>query len=99
MNKLEGDTYLTTWECPDTGVEYPLKIYFDYQPFEKVEYQDGYAVYPGCEEEVTITQIDRWSIAHYKKADWRDWLGAKEKEMDDWETEILELIHEEPGDL
>ena len=31
--------------------------YFDYQPFEAVEYEEGRAVYPGCPEAVTLISV------------------------------------------
>lgn len=87
MNCLDGNTYLTTHEDPDTLIEYDMRIHFDYSPSEKRTND-----YPGCEEEVTVTEVERKDLPahHFRWAKWEDFTDVQQL---DWEVEIQELIN------
>ena len=91
MNKIIDDYYLTHHEDED-GAEWDIKVYFDYQPEEKAEYQEGMCVYPGCYELVAVQAVER-NEPVYDVPTWFEFEDYTEQEAKDWESEILEAIH------
>ena len=94
--KLENNTALTTYEDED-GVEWELKLHFNYTRPTAPEYQDGLMVYPGDQESVEIDQIDRLeSILVPGVGDtgegWVLWDEVTQRELTDYTTEVWELI-------
>lgn len=99
MSKLDGNTYLTTYEDPDTLIEYDLRVHFDYQPKEEPEYS-SYGAYPGCDEEVASNDVERRECAGKgdPEGKWIPWTGFTDIQQLDWEVEIQELINQQAKD-
>ena len=91
MSKLVNDYLETTLEDED-GAEWDIRAYFEYQPAEKAEWSEGQCVYPGCEEDVQVVQVER-NHPFYDVANWREFDDYSDKEAADWASEILELIN------
>ena len=92
--KLENNTALTTYEDED-GIEWELKLHFNYTQATGPEYQDGLMVYPGDQESVEIDQIDRMEFRrtpHGTVSGWELWDEVTQRELTDYTTEVWELI-------
>lgn len=60
------------WE-DDNGVEWDIRVMFDYQPSEPEEYdRETHTGYPGCDSSVTINAVERETIGAEGKVFWRD---------------------------
>ncbi len=73
------------------GEDVKVTVEYDYQPSEKMEYEDGLAVYPGCDEE-----IDNMSVS-LGDADITDILS--EEIYNQLDQECLNHIHSLQEDI
>ena len=91
MTKLVNDYMETTLE-DDNGAECDIRVFYEYQPSENAEYEEGRVVYPGCESFVTINGVER-NEPFYDVDDWNEFYDYDEKQEAAWSEEIHDLIN------
>lgn len=86
MTRIVKEHLETTME-DDSGAEWDIRVYFDYQPSERHTYDQ-----PACDQDASVNSVER-NEPIYDVATWFEFQDYSEFQQVEWETEILELIN------
>ena len=98
MSKLTEEYLETTME-DENGGEIDIRVHYDYQRFERPEYdRDGNCNYGGCFSSVTVDFVEERTLTSLDTWEWLGYFDYEESQAQDWKEEIATLINAKEND-